>query len=205
MTIREAAERATPGPWRYGYPRFTCKLQHSGPHHPGPPECRYTFDGWEDGCGRSVYRDQEPSSSDDDSSLIAGQWDYDIGGIRHDVDAAYIAAADPTTVLALLAERDRLQRERDDAVEWIRVVGEAMAGAGYKAGDRTVTLANVRAMLALVTKLREALQRLTNEVRGITSLAESAMRESAGNTNYAVLMLRADEADACLAAEEPRT
>ena len=147
MTLREAAERATPGPWTEHDPRMV-----------------------NDAHGNALFMVNLAMSAKQAAA-----------------NAAYIAAADPTTVLALLADRDRLQREReraelerdtqrditdrecaradrlqrelDEAVEWIRVVGEEMIGAGYKSGDRTVTIASLRAALALVTKLRAALRR----------------------------------------------
>jgi hypothetical protein len=54
-------------------------------------------------------------------------------------------------------------------------------------------------------QLRSALQSLVNEVRGVMSLAESEIREAAGNTNFSVLLLRTTEAMKLLEGDAPET
>lgn len=49
-----------------------------------------------------------------------------------------------------------------------------------------------------IERLRAALMRLGNEVRATMSVAEMAVRESAGNTNYQCLMDAESEARAAL-------
>ncbi len=50
-------------------------------------------------------------------------------------------------------------------------------------------------------RLRAALMRLANEVRATMSLAEPAVREAAGNTNYQCLMDAESEARVALGAQ----
>lgn len=54
-------------------------------------------------------------------------------------------------------------------------------------------------------RLRAALMRLANEVRATVSLAEQAIRESAGNTNYQCLMDAESEARSALKAPDQQT
>ena len=58
--------------------------------------------------------------------------------------------------------------------------------------------ANAR-LIAAAPELYEALSKLANEVAAICSLAEAAIRESAGNTNYSVLWERQARATLALA------
>jgi hypothetical protein len=105
--LRAKAMAATPGPWRIGTPGSRCKLDHF-PH--GRGECRYTFDGYSDDV-TSISRSVEYGPDDVvvDDGLIAGRWDYEEGGIAHEADAAYIAAANPQVVLALIARVEELE------------------------------------------------------------------------------------------------
>jgi hypothetical protein len=41
----------------------------------------------------------------------------------------------------------KLTQDLDEAIKWIRVVGEELVNAGFPAGDRTVHLASIRQML----------------------------------------------------------
>jgi hypothetical protein len=50
--------------------------------------------------------------------------------------------------------------ERDDAVTFIRVIGEELVNAGMPAGDRTVILANVRKLCAAVKKINQTVAEL---------------------------------------------
>jgi hypothetical protein len=89
VKLRELCERATPGPWRKGSPTIKCILPHF-PH--GQGQCEYGHHGWDD--YREVHQDRPYTGQDDaEAGLIAGQWDYEEGGIRKDEDAAFIAAA----------------------------------------------------------------------------------------------------------------
>jgi hypothetical protein len=59
-------------------------------------------------------------------------------------------------------------------------------------------LAGIEAKLACHDRQRSALMRLANEVRATMSLAEHAVREAAGNTNYQCLMDAESEARVAL-------
>ena len=105
--LKELAQAATPGPWRIGSPNARCKIRHSH----GTSACRYTFEGWWDD-GHEVSRacdfgpEDEPSKQE---TLVAGTWDYEEGGIRRAEDAAFIAAANPATVLVLIEVAEKAQ------------------------------------------------------------------------------------------------
>lgn len=58
---------------------------------------------------------------------------------------------------------EKLRRERDEAVTFIRIIGEEFVIAGYPGGDRQVTLANVRKAIYIAKAIR-ALKR--GEVAG---------------------------------------
>ena len=45
---------------------------------------------------------------------------------------------------------------QQDAVAWIRVVGEELVNAGFPAGDRTVILANIRKLIAERREIKNA-------------------------------------------------
>jgi hypothetical protein len=92
--LRAAAEAATPGPWRKGY------LRHGYAYGTDylPRDNRW------------VDADYVVSVANS-ATQIAGTED----GVGTPQDATYIAAASPDVVLALLAERDALRAQRDNA------------------------------------------------------------------------------------------
>lgn len=51
---------------------------------------------------------------------------------------------------------------------------------------------------AEITRLREALRRLRNEVSGLVYLDEKSLRETFGNTNVSIVLLRLKEAEQAL-------
>ena len=53
--------------------------------------------------------------------------------------------------LETLQRADLAEAERDEAVSFIRVIGEELIVAGYQGGDRQVTLTNIRAALKELT------------------------------------------------------
>lgn len=72
------------------------------------------------------------------------------GTLRHEHDAAYIAAASPDAILALLDERDALRRERDEMI----AKAAAKSLDGYRElGARAAAAENERdAAVALLKK-----------------------------------------------------
>ncbi|MFA3817008.1 ead/Ea22-like family protein [Escherichia marmotae] len=76
--LREAAEKATPGPWEY---------------YPGNTSIEYNVDSMVEDQGSIVYVDSG-----------------DFTQKQTDLNGAFIAAANPATVLALLDERERNQQ-----------------------------------------------------------------------------------------------
>lgn len=113
--IEERWARATPGPWTTKRPRFICVLDEHYPKdkkcnrktglgwHVGA-ECVLEFARWEDGYNE-VWADPE--------HMVAGMWDYEVGGIKEPQDARAIAAA-PEDISWLIAEVKRLR----EAVDW---------------------------------------------------------------------------------------
>lgn len=122
--LREVAQAATPGPWRWELP--------SKESWPQSDESLVS-DGvlWEGSRG-----DKYPTS------VLSG-WGYDASGTEaKDVDRAHIAAFDPPTVLALLDALTAAERERDEAravVERVKALaehGERVAQDGYTSEAR---------------------------------------------------------------------
>jgi hypothetical protein len=114
--LRTLAQAATPGPWRTGF------------------MLSFGF-GW--------YEDKNFVTSADGSMQIAGTGAEDDGGIDRPADAAYIAAASPDVVLALLEERDALlasapkwipcsERMPDAEIEVLAFIGPEMYLAEYE-------------------------------------------------------------------------
>jgi hypothetical protein len=98
-SIRQRVEAATPGPWRQGHWSGRCHLQHEGTRfHPGGKGCVYDPE---------FYPDTVTISTAEPGSLVAGQWDYEYGGIREPDDAAFVAHA-RQDIPALLAAMDGL-------------------------------------------------------------------------------------------------
>lgn len=64
---------------------------------------------------------------------------------------------------------NNLIQERDEAVAFIRVIGEELVNAGFPAGDRAKILANLRLALAnrkwLVLKTIEAISEIENSAK----------------------------------------
>jgi hypothetical protein len=86
---------------------------------------------------------------------------------------------------------------RDNGVCWqIDAAQDAVATTQFCYARETA--ANAR-LIAAAPELYEALSKLANEVAGICELAEAAIREGAGHTNYSVLWQRQAEATLALA------
>jgi hypothetical protein len=110
-------------------------------------------------------------------------------------EAARSATADLEQGRNLMVART-LKRIADysDAVRAKIRASDAMIAAGGVVGLPE----DVREMVAERNSLRDALIKLSNEVVGTCSIAEPMLRHEVGNTNYTVLMQRANEARALL-------
>lgn len=116
--LERLASKATPGPWRVGVPLFRCQNPAHKPARHVTAECVHRFLEWWDGGGEVISRDigyTETSTKKDEPPVIAGMWDYELGGIQEPADAAFIAAANPDTVRALVAEVKRLRAMQPDS------------------------------------------------------------------------------------------
>lgn len=115
--IEARAKAATPGPWLRGSYSGQCNLDHGGPARHNGKDCDYRSTFREGGCEivRAGLPDGAPMDRDD-KWLIAGQIDYETGGIKRECDADFIAHA-RTDIPALIAEVKSL-RERP---EWWRL------------------------------------------------------------------------------------
>ncbi|HAL6566823.1 TPA: ead/Ea22-like family protein [Escherichia coli] len=112
--LREAAEKATPGPWEY---------------YPGNTSIEYNVDSMVEDQGSIVYVDSG-----------------DFTQKQTDLNGAFIAAANPATVLALLDERERNQqyiKRRDQENEEIALtVGKLLIENGRLVADTLRHLAD---------------------------------------------------------------
>ena len=135
--LYEAAQKATPGPWRIATPDIRCVLSHS--LH-GRGECDYMFQGWTEPSHYYESLGQDISSEATREIVVdaVGEMDRNLS----EQDAAYIAAADPQTVMALV--------ECYRAVK--AVERNAIAITKREPGDREIN--EVRAAIAKVEALR---------------------------------------------------
>lgn len=91
-TVQAAYAKMTPGPWVQGVGMFSCNDDHGGESH-GKGKCRYLFRGY-------APRDNEITRSGlielesvaEDEQRVAGNYDYEQGGIINAEDAAGIVA-----------------------------------------------------------------------------------------------------------------
>jgi hypothetical protein len=56
----------------------------------------------------------------------------------------------PDPIGSLMASHEAMAQERDDAVSFIRIIGEELALRGLPMGDREVILANIRSIQAIL-------------------------------------------------------
>lgn len=101
------------------------------------------------------------------------------GTLRHEHDAAYIAAASPDAILALLDERDALRRERDEAqrdARELRFLWEQRGERANKAEDeRDAAVALLRECRELVSPpLSGAERRLADRLDALLGGGEGA-------------------------------
>lgn len=98
--LRERATKATKGPWRVGYASGRCTMDHKH----AMKVCDYRVTGYEDETPswHHVTQVKPIGSPTKDCQMIAGQYDYDSGGIIERADSEYIAALPPEVVLAML-------------------------------------------------------------------------------------------------------
>lgn len=105
--LEALAKAATPGPWRRGYSSGRCVVDHNngrgGGHDRG--QCDHRYVGWIDD-EHHISRDPGYEAVGAPYILrqdVCGNFDYEEGGVIEPKDAVFIAAADPSTVLALIA------------------------------------------------------------------------------------------------------
>ena len=107
--LRAKAEAATPGPW------FAIDSIRNKETYIIPGDTEPTFDNEENSFAWGIMVDDP----DEGYSIVHGENYHSIEDIQQDID--FIAAANPTTILSLLDDRDRLMAEiarlRADA-EW---------------------------------------------------------------------------------------
>ena len=128
--IRERVERATPGPWVPGQPLFRCVLDHGKSGH-GGRACRYTFGGTWYGEDHLITSAPGlgPNSTEKSAVDVAGNYDYEAGGIVNPNAVPFIAHA-RQDIPDLLADRDAL-------VQRIKRLETAMGHvATWSEGDR---------------------------------------------------------------------
>ena len=103
--IKQREAKATPGPWLIGMIFRSCKIDHGEGNWHGKPYCVYTSDGGvepaedeEDEEDKhdivsAAFLDTPLAYEQNDPSKIAGNYDYEEGGIVHPDDTEFIAHA----------------------------------------------------------------------------------------------------------------
>ena len=74
---------------------------------------------WYLSCGRYIYRDITVNDGDEEWRPVIAMTDDDESQVNYESNAAFIAAANPTAVLELLDEIERL-RINAERYEWLR-------------------------------------------------------------------------------------
>lgn len=121
---RKRCEVATAGPWARGGWGGQCHMpEHVAKGHPGGGKCKYdTYFAESDDHHELVSRSVE-------NSLVAGNYEYDAGGIVGEADSDFIAAA-RTDLPDALDEIERLRTGiREFALEAERRGMSALAGS----------------------------------------------------------------------------
>lgn len=103
--LKKLAEAATPGPWRTGSISRWCSL----PHQHGGNACKYTNVSWNDD---PAFFGRYVSVASDGAEIVGGD---NYGPKLSLSDAAYIAAANPTRIQALLTELSELKARAEAA------------------------------------------------------------------------------------------
>ena len=128
--LRRLAEAATPGPWTFEAPervevhieRELCRCSGAGDEYEFVSE----------GAGHHVHLWRESHIIHAGEKVVAGNYDYEDGGIIERRDRDYIAAANPATVLGLLDRLAHMTEARDNAraeVERLTALVGAARGA----------------------------------------------------------------------------
>ena len=169
--IRERVERATPGPWRLGWPVCVCTLEHA---HDGT-SCDYRITEWFDGHvdGYSpVYVDAPFGAPPVEIA------DNEKGGLRTP-DADFIAHA-REDVPWLLARLDEARRERDggcmmtDAERCLRDWAEGRSGPGTTHWEDCGVVHPACAALAVLREL-DAVRRENERLRAERAAAAGSV------------------------------
>ena len=125
--LRRLAEDATPGPWRFEAPERSevhgkCELC---PCSGGRDDYEFVSES----ADRHVHLWHESHIIYAGEKVVAGNYDYEDGGIIERRDRDYIAAASPDVVLGLLDRLAHMREARDNAraeVGWLSEVVEAV-------------------------------------------------------------------------------
>lgn len=114
--MRERCEKATAGPWVDGYVSGICRKEH-GPDEKGPWHgngfCKHEYEVSESG-------DAHHLASKSANIQVAGNFDYECGGIIHPEDHDFIKHA-RTDLPRLLAEVERLRGVADETYRLVRL------------------------------------------------------------------------------------
>lgn len=111
--LEKLAKAATPGPWNTRDYGGRCLQDHAH----GFGKCNYVVHCYGDSTtvlSRMLDEGTPWIAADHSDAIIAGQWEYETGGVKKMEDAAYIAAANPSAILALIGEVRELLKEETD-------------------------------------------------------------------------------------------
>lgn len=146
-----------------------------------------------------------PTAPDGQWAVLAREYESQLKALCESDDpigvladwAAHAGLPEPKVLSKIAAVRSRVEREAEehktDAEFW-----------KHNAEERASELATLRSRVAAmeagetnrIHHLEQALSRLANEVLGILPMMDAFARREFGNTNYALLIRRAEEARA---------
>lgn len=182
--LKRLAREATPGGWHVGRVYKKCSRDHGARWH-GGPDCVY------EEFGRDTVYDAEGTSlyADSGEGVVSGCPD---GASISEPNARYMAAANPTAVLALIErvemlELDNSQLKRDN--QYLERDQEAMQAARDALRERVASLMQrVERAEAQIDAASLSLNRQPGET--LEQAAERAMDEVAGLLERAVELER---------------
>jgi hypothetical protein len=187
-TLRRLAEQATKGPWVQGWwtgqAESMCDCSRKGKLIAKVPQTQYPGSGPFHVHETDFIEDEHALSSATPMDRVAGNYDYEEGGIINAHDAAYIAAANPAVVLALLDALDAREREVAEAAQRIINRVEAIhtaAMCGQRGETLSIPAAVERTRHSCIRARPANVSEATPPRRGPRAITSLSIRRAASN------------------------